>query len=92
MHHNYCFHFCSCGEQYVEKTGATIKTRLKQHQKAVFEKKNDSTLAEHADTCQGSIQWDNTSILAPEQQFLKLIIRESLEISRQKNFNQKRSY
>ena len=39
---------------------ATIKTRLNQHQKAVFEnKKKDSALAEHADTCQGSIQWDN---------------------------------
>ena len=57
---------CSCGKQYVGETGATIKTRLNQHQKAVFEnKKKDSALAEHADTCQGSIQWDNdASILA----------------------------
>ena len=53
---------------------------LIQHQKAVFEnKKNDSALAEHADTRQGSIQWDNTSILASEHQFLKRSVCESLE-------------
>ena len=57
---------------------------LMQHQKAVFEnKKNDSALAEHADTCQGSIQWDNTSILTSEHQFLKRSVCESLEIQLQ---------
>ena len=67
---------CSCGKQYVGETEAT-----KQHQKAVFEnKKNDSALAEHANTCQGSIQWENTSILAFEHLFLKRSVRESLEI------------
>ena len=77
---------CSCGKQYVGETGATIKTRLKQHQKAVFEnKKNDSALAEHVDTCQGSIQWDNTSILACEHQYLKRSVCESHEIQRHGN-------
>ena len=48
----------------IRGTGETIKTRLKQHQKAVFEnRKNGSFPAEHADTCQGSIQWNNTPIL-----------------------------
>ena len=58
-------------------------------QKAVFEnKKNDSALAEYADTCQGSIQWDDTSILAFEHQFLMRSIRESLEISSNKIKNE----
>ena len=71
---------CFYGKQHVGETITTIKTRLKQ-QKAVFEnKKNYSALAEHADTCQGSIQWDNTSILASEHQSLKRRVRESLEI------------
>lgn len=75
---------CSCGKQYVGETGATVKTRIKQHQKAVFEnKKNDSALAEHADVCQGNVQWDNASILASESKFFRRSVRESLEIQRQ---------
>ena len=76
---------CSCGKQCVGETGATVKTRIKQHQKAVFEnKKNDSALAEHADICNGSVQWDKASILASENKFFRRSVRESLEIQRQK--------
>ena len=75
---------CSCGKQYVGETGATVKTCIKQHQKAVFEnKKDDSALAEHADICNGSVQWDNTSILASENKFFWRSVRESIEIQRQ---------
>ena len=34
--------------------------------------------------CQGDIQWDNVSILASENQFFRRIVRESLEIQRQR--------
>lgn len=46
-------------------------------------KKKDFAFAEHADTCQGSIQWENTSILACEHQFLIRSVCESLEIQHQ---------
>ena len=37
---------CSCNKKYVGETGANIKTRINQHQKAVFEcRLNDSALA-----------------------------------------------
>ena len=48
-----------------------------------MKQKNDSALAEHADTYQGSIQWDNAFILVSEHQFLKRSVREYLEIQRQ---------
>ena len=44
---------------------------------------NDSALAEHSNTCQGSIQWDNTTVLASESKFFRRSVRESLEIQRQ---------
>ena len=75
---------CSSGKQYVGETGATVKTRIK-HQKAVFEnKKNDSALAEHADICNVSVQWDKASILVSENKFFRRSVRESLEIQRQR--------
>ena len=76
---------CSCGKHYVGETGATVKTRIKQDQKAVFEnKKNNSALAEHTDICNGSVQWDKASILASENKFFQRSVRESLEIQRQR--------
>ena len=67
------------------ETGATVKTRIKQHQKAVFEnKKNGSALVKHPDICNGSVQWDKASILASENKFFRRIVRESLEIQRQR--------
>ena len=49
-----------------------------EYQKAVFENtKNESDYS--ADTCQGSIQWDNTSIFASEYQILKRSVPEPLE-------------
>ena len=33
--------------------------------------------------CNGSVQWDNTSIHASEDKFFRRIARESLEIQRQ---------
>ena len=68
---------CSCGKQYIGETGATVKTCIKQHQKAFFEnKKNNSALVKHADTCNGSVQWDKASILASENKFSRRSVRE----------------
>ena len=70
---------CSCGKQYVGETGATVKTRIKQHQKAVFEnKKNDSALADHANIFNGSVS------LSLKISFFRRSVHESLEIQRQR--------
>ena len=75
---------CSCGKKYVGETGATIKSRIQQHRKAVFENKsNDSALAEHDTECGGDILWDNVSVLSTESRFFRRSVRESLEIQRQ---------
>ena len=75
---------CSCGKRYVGESGGTIKTRLKQHQKACFlEKSSHSALAEHNATCDGQIQWEETKVLSREDQYFKRCIRESLEIRKQ---------
>ena len=78
--------FLVFAESNTWETRATIKTRIKQHKKAVFEnKKSDfALLAEHADMCQGDIQWDSSSILASESQFFRRSVREFLEIQRQR--------
>ena len=61
------------------ETGAIVKTRIKQHQKVVFKNnKNISALAEHADICNGSVQWDNTSILASKSRFSQKSVGEFL--------------
>ena len=69
----------------IEETGATIKTRIKQHQKAVFEnKKNDSALLQNMQTfAMVLIQWHKSSILASENKFFRRSVSESLEIQRQ---------
>ena len=75
---------CSCGKRYVGESGGTIKTRIKQHQKACFlEKSSDSDLAEHNATCDGQIQWEETKVLSREDHYFKRCIRESLEIRKQ---------
>ena len=75
--------FLVLAESNTWETRATIKTRIKQHKKAVFEnKKSDSAL--HADMFQGDIQWDSVSILASENQFFRRSVREFLEIQRQR--------
>ena len=76
---------CSCGKQYVGETGETVKTRIKQHQKAVFEnKKNDSALAEHADICNDTVQWDKRLFLPLKISFSGEVYVNSFEIQRQR--------
>ena len=76
---------CSCGKKYVGETGANIKTRVKQHQKAAFDGRTaDSAIAEHDHMCNGSIQWDDTTILSREPQYYRRCVRESLEIRKEK--------
>ena len=75
---------CSCGKKYVGETGANIKTRINQHQKASFDGKiADSALAEHDHTCNGTINWDGIKILSREDQYYRRCIRESLEIRKE---------
>ena len=72
-------------KKYVGETGANIKTRINQHQKASFDGKiADSALAEHDHTCNGTINWDGIKILSREDQYYRRCIRESLEIRKEK--------
>jgi len=74
---------CSCGKAYVGETGACIKTRIKQHQKATFEDKvNDSAIAEHHHDCRKEILWEETKQLSSESNYFKRKIREALEIQK----------
>ena len=74
---------CSCGKKYVGETGANIKTRINQRQKASFDGKiADSALAGHNHTCNGAINWDDIKILSREDQYYRR--RESLEIRKEK--------
>ena len=72
-------------KKYVGETGANIKTRINQHQKASFDGKiADSALAEHDHTYNGAINWDDIKILSREDQYYRRCIRESLEIGKEK--------
>ena len=76
---------CSCGKQYVGETGATIKTRIKQHEKRFSKIKTAILLLLNMQImCPGDIQWDNVSILASENQYFRRSVRKSLEIQRQR--------
>ena len=75
---------CSCGKKYVGETGANIKTRIAQHQRATFNGRiAESALAEHDQVCNGDINWDETKILSREKGYFKRCARESLEIRKE---------
>lgn len=74
---------CSCGKKYVGETGASINTRLTQHQKATFENKiNESAIAEHQQSCSQLISWDEAEQLTVESNYYTRCCREALEIQR----------
>ena len=74
---------CECGGQYIGETGASVSTRVMQHQKSVFEGKwGDSGLAEHAKNCKAQINWNEVETLSIEPKFFPRAVRESLEIQK----------
>ena len=76
---------CGCKSGYTGETKKQIRTRKREHEKAVFHRETEkSGLAEHNDDCQQTIEWENTRTLAIEHNYFRRKVRESLEIRRQK--------
>ena len=72
---------CSCGAVYIGETALAIKTRVKQHQRDVFEGKwMSSGLAEHSRTCTHDINWSDVSTRKAETNTFLRKVREALEI------------
>ena len=74
-----------CGKGYTGETKKQIKTRIIEHEKAVF--KGDvagDAFAEHKELCNCTINWNDTKTLAIEPIWFKRKVRESLEIRRLK--------
>ena len=75
----------SCKRGYTGETKKCVSTRNTEHEKAVFKGDivNDA-LAEHDQTCDCTIKWEETKTLAIEPIFFRRKVRESLEIRRLK--------
>ena len=75
----------SCKTGYTGETKKRISSRNTQHEKAVFKGDVDEdALAEHNQTCDCKISWDQTQTLAVEPIFFRRKVREALEIRRLK--------
>ena len=72
---------CSCGKSYIDETGCSLQTRLKEH---VADSRNDrsrtSALAEHSSKTKHHLYVENASIVAREEHHHRRNIREALEI------------
>lgn len=75
---------CKCQSRYTGQTGAKVKKRTKEHQKAVFNGKYDeSAISEHAKDCPHEVDWENVKTLSVQPKYFHRCVRESLEIRRQ---------
>ena len=78
---------CSCEKKYIGETGATIKTRINQHKRAVYEKRrNESAIADMNMNCTGNILWEETKTLCKESNYFRRTIRETLEIQKEETY------
>lgn len=85
---------CSCGDVYIGETKRLISTRVKEHIRST---KNEdiekSAVALHSHNTKHSIEFDKTRVIAKEPYYYPRIIRESIEIFKNKNnFNKEDSY
>ena len=77
---------CGCGKEYVGKTSMKTRTRIKQHQKSIVDKKWELTgISSHAKTCRVGFNWEETTFLKTEERKFDRKVREALEIQVQQN-------
>ena len=75
---------CKCQSRYTGQTGAKVKKRTKEHQKAVFNGKYDeSAISEHTKDCPHEVDWEHVKTLSVQPKYFHRCVRESLEIRRQ---------
>ena len=79
---------CKCMGNYVGHTGKKVKTRGKEHEKAVFMGNwDESALSEHTKECQQTIDWENFSTLSTQPYYYRRAVMEALEIQREEVCN-----
>ena len=79
---------CKCLGNYIGHTGKQVKTRGKEHEKAVFMGNwDESALSEHTKECQQGIDWDNFSTLSTQPYYYRRAVMEALEIQREEVCN-----
>ena len=77
---------CECGNEYIGETGRPLKVRVKEHQKKVEKKQYySSKLAEHVKDNKHKIKWENTTVLARENNWKYRKIEEAIEMSMREN-------
>ena len=75
---------CECGGNYIGQTKKQIRSRLNEHQKAIFTGNiTDSALSEHSINCSYNIDWEKASSISTENNYRKRCVREALEIQRE---------
>ena len=76
---------CSCDGDYIGQSKKQNRTRVQEHQKAIFKEKwKDSALAEHTKDCTSLVNWENASTISNESHYFKRCVREALEIQKEK--------
>ena len=76
---------CNCGEKYIGETSTKVSTRIKQHQKDIFQAKwKNSGLSEHASKCSERIDWTGAKTISIECNHFSRKVREALEIQLRK--------
>lgn len=85
---------CSCGDVYIGETKRLISTRVKEHIRCTKNEDTDkSAVALHSYNTKHSIEFDKTRVIAKVPNYYPRIIRESIEIFKNKNnFNKDDNY
>ena len=79
---------CKCLGNYIGHTGKQIRTRGKEHEKAVFLGHwNESALSEHTKECTEGVDWKHLKTIRTESSYYKRTVMEALEIQREEVCN-----
>ena len=73
-----------CRKAYTGETKKQIRTRNREHEKAIFKGDRSDALAEHQNICGCKVDTDNTKTIAVEPTWYRRKVREALEIRRLK--------
>ena len=75
----------TCDKKYIGETGRTVKTRLEEHKRAIrLGYSSKSAVAEHEATGH-AIDFEKSKVIAREKHFKARLIREAIEIKKNKN-------
>ena len=66
-----------CSKTYIGQTQRALKTRVKEHQKAVFNQDKNSLIAEHCTNSNHNFDFDNTTVLDYAKNWNKRLLLEA---------------